>query len=146
MTFIRFILFLPVFIFTACGQGEPTVFNLETAAQKWNWQGIIWTEAELRLLDQGEKHYRVNCSACHSRDGEGDNQMGAPALRQSPLAMGQKADLIVRILKGKKGSSMPAFAPSLSDQEVAGIATYVRNAWGNSSGDTVLQAEVTRLR
>ena len=146
MIFSRFFLILPVFIITACGQGEPAVFNVETAAQKWNRQGRIWSEAELIILHEGEKHYRVNCSACHSRDGDGDNHMGAPALHGSPLAMGKKADLIVRILEGKKGSTMPAFASSLSDQEVAGIATYVRNAWGNSSGDIVLQSEVSRLR
>jgi mono/diheme cytochrome c family protein len=30
-------------------------------------------------------------------------------------------------------SSMPAFGWRLSDQEVAAIATYVRNNWGNSA-------------
>jgi len=90
--------------------------------------------------------YRVNCSACHARDGDGDIQMGAPALHGSPLAVGPKSDLLVRILQGKKGSSMPAFAASLSDGELADIASYVRNAWGNRAGDIVLEVGVARLR
>ena len=28
--------------------------------------------------------------------------------------------------------SMPAYADKLSDQEIADVATYIRNSWGNS--------------
>ena len=73
MLFSRYFLTLSVFVITACGQGEPTVFNVETAAEKWNRQGRIWTEAELIILHEGEKHYRVNCSACHSGPNFSDN-------------------------------------------------------------------------
>jgi len=146
MTFYRLSLLLPALILAACGQGEPEGFNVEAAAQKWNRPGKIWTEAELKILQQGEILYRENCSACHARDGEGNNQIGAPALHGSPLALGQKSDLILQVLMGKKGSSMPAFSASLSDEELAVIASYVRNAWGNQAADIVTAKDVKILR
>jgi len=146
MLFSRLSLLLPALILAACGQGESGIFNAEAAAQKWNRPEKIWTEAELKTLDEGEKRYHENCSACHARDGKGNNQIGAPALHSSPLALGQKSDLILQVLMGKKGSSMPAFSASLSDEELAEIASYVRNAWGNQAADIVTAKDVKILR
>ena len=41
---------------------------------------------------------------------------------------------------------MPAFTDTLSDQQVAEIVTYVRNAWGNDVLDIVMREEVKQLR
>jgi mono/diheme cytochrome c family protein len=41
--------------------------------------------------------------------------------------------------------TMPSMAWKLSDQEVADVATYVRNAWGNQAV-SVKAADVQRLR
>ena len=92
MVFYRLSLLLAVCTLAGCGHGESEGFNAEAAAQKWNRPEKIWTEAELKTLDEGEKRYRENCSACHARDGKGDNQIGAPALHGSPLTLGKKSD------------------------------------------------------
>ena len=42
-------------------------------------------------------------------------------------------------------SSMPSYDWKLSDKEVAAVATYVRNAWGNAA-PTVTADEVKSLR
>ena len=133
-------------VLLACGQQESDTFNLELSKQKWNRPGVTWTEAELQLLEKGEKLYRTNCSVCHARDGTGDLQLGAPSLYKSPTVNGPKSDLIMRILQGKRGTAMPAFAAALSDQQVAAIATYIQNAWGIYTPDIVTAAEVERLR
>ena len=41
--------------------------------------------------------------------------------------------------------SMPSFAWKLSDQEIADVATYVRNSWGNQAA-AVLAPQVGALR
>jgi mono/diheme cytochrome c family protein len=41
--------------------------------------------------------------------------------------------------------SMPAYAAKLSDQEIADVATYIRNAWGNAA-PAVTADEVTKAR
>jgi len=140
------LLLLVVSIFPGCGQQESDHFDLEVAKQKWGSSGVLWTEADLQLLESGESLYRSNCSVCHARDGKGDMQLGAPALDGSPFANGQKSQLIQRILLGKKGSAMPAFADALSDKQIAAIASYLRNIWGNQSGDSVSAEEVILQR
>ena len=133
-------------VLTGCGQQESDHFNLEEAKLKWGNAGTVWTEADLQLLESGESLYRSNCSVCHARDGKGDIQLGAPDLDDSPFANGKKSQLVQRILLGKKGTAMPAFADALSDQQVAAIASYLRNAFNNQSGDSVSAEEVRRQR
>ena len=133
-------------VLLACGQRESESFDFEVAKRKWGTDGVAWTEAELQLLESGESLYRSNCSVCHARDGRGDIQLGGPALAGSPFATGPKSQLIQRILLGKKGSAMPAFADSLSDKEIAAVASYLRNAWRNQSADSVSANEVSLLR
>jgi len=41
--------------------------------------------------------------------------------------------------------AMPAFGWNLSDQEIADVLTYVRNAWGNAA-QPVQAADVAKLR
>jgi mono/diheme cytochrome c family protein len=41
--------------------------------------------------------------------------------------------------------AMPAFAWKLSDEQIADVATYVRNAWGNRGGP-IAASDVADLR
>jgi cytochrome c oxidase subunit 2 len=41
---------------------------------------------------------------------------------------------------------MAAFGPQLSDEELAAIITYQRNAWGNGTGDLVSPADIAAAR
>jgi len=88
-----------------------------------------WELAE--LVDRGGKVYAANCVACHQANGQGVK--GAfPALDGSPIVKGEKADHINIILNGK--NAMPAWK-ALSDVELAAVATYERNTWGNKAGE-----------
>jgi mono/diheme cytochrome c family protein len=80
------------------------------------------------------------CTACHLAGGKG--QPGIfPPLRGSGVAQQHDPTGVVRlILAGTRTAptrsrpsfqSMPSFAWKLSDQEVADVATYIRNSWGN---------------
>ena len=94
-----------------------------------------WTVAELN--ERGAKVYASNCAACHQASGKG--VAGAfPALEGSKLVMGKQDDQIAILLNGKSGTAMASFK-QLSDVELAAVATYVRNAWGNKPEDDVVQ-------
>jgi cytochrome c oxidase subunit 2 len=103
-----------------------------------------WTLDELKT--RGEKVFAANCAACHQANGQGVPN-AFPSLVGSKVVLGPADDQIALLLHGRKGvfmpnSAMPAQA-NLSDVELAAVATYTRNAWGNAAQDNVVQpAEV----
>jgi cytochrome c oxidase subunit 2 len=87
-----------------------------------------WTAAE--LIARGEKVYQANCQACHQANGLGV-QGAFPALVGSKV-VASTGDQITMLLNGK--NAMPSWK-SLSDVELAAVATYTKNAWGNKAGE-----------
>lgn len=94
------------------------------------------------LMKAGEAIFADSCSACHQADGKGVPRMFPPLVGNANVQSADPTSIIRVILEGAQTvptdarptpSSMPAFGWRLSDQEVAAIATYVRNNWGNSA-------------
>lgn len=95
--------------------------------------------AQSELMTQGEELYEQHCAVCHQPQGEG--VAGSfPAL--SGNANLEDLSLIVTNIHQGKGN-MPAF-PDLTAEEIAALATYVRNSWGNTFGEVTVE-EVTPL-
>lgn len=105
--------------------------------------GKKWTLDELKKA--GESIYSANCAACHQADGKGNPAMKAKALDGSPLVIGAKSAQIATLLKGRPNTLMAGF-DRLSDVELAAVATYSRNSWGNKVGDMVLPADIKAAR
>lgn len=79
----------------------------------------------------GQALFAQKCAACHQITGKGIK--GAfPALAGDPFVQGDPT-LVARTVLGGRGG-MPSFAALLSEQEIADIISYVRQAWGNSAG------------
>jgi mono/diheme cytochrome c family protein len=80
------------------------------------------------------------CTACHLGGGKGQSGM-FPPLRGSAVAQQRDPTGLIHLILGggrtaptpsrPSFQSMPSFAWKLSDQQVADVATYVRNSWGN---------------
>lgn len=90
----------------------------------------------------GEKVYRETCSACHELDGEGSPGIFPPLPRNSNLQASNPASIIRIVLDGAVSVStvqfpnpatMPAYAAKMSNEEIAAVITYMRNAWGNAA-------------
>ncbi|HET8728214.1 MAG TPA: cytochrome c oxidase subunit II, partial [Alphaproteobacteria bacterium] len=93
------------------------------------------------LMQKGEKVYKANCAACHQADGSG-LPPNFPSLHGSKVANGPAEAHVEQILKGK--NLMPPF-PQLSDEDVAAVATFERQSWGNK-GSVVQPSQVAALR
>jgi cytochrome c oxidase subunit 2 len=93
-----------------------------------------WTMAELMPI--GEQVFLDNCATCHEPNGMGQGTT-YPALVGSDIATGPLEAHIDRVMNGKVDTEMQAWAPQLSDRELAAVITYERNAWGNSTADVV---------
>jgi mono/diheme cytochrome c family protein len=92
----------------------------------------------------GEAVYLANCAACHQSTGTGIP--GAfPPLVKSPYVVGDNVERMASImLYGLQGpinvlgtqynNIMLPLGGTLTDEQLAAVATYVRSAWGNSAG------------
>lgn len=98
------------------------------------------------LMTEGKEQYGKYCSVCHQLDGKGMPPL-FPALKGSSVAVGHSvARHINLVLTGVPGTAMQAFADQLTDEELAAIVTYERNAWENDTGDVVQPADVAAVR
>ena len=99
---------------------------------------------EASLRERGQALFNDHCASCHGSSGEG--APGAyPALAGNrAVLMGSPANLLRIMQRGgfapatagnPRPYGMPPFAGVLDDNDMAAIASYVRNAWGNRAPD-----------
>ena len=113
---------------------------------------------EEKRLQQGNDIFGAVCFTCHGPDGIGTAMEGAPAgtmmappLAGSPRVQGHRDYVIKVLLKGLGGpidgkTYRDVMVPmGGTDEWVAGIASYVRNSFGNNGG-MVTPADVARVR
>jgi cytochrome c551 len=96
---------------------------------------------------QGRLLYKQHCANCHKNDGTGLGNL-IPPLANSDYLLQNPQQVLCLIRWGMNGSitvngkeynqPMPA-NPQLKDIEIAEIATYIRNAWGNRGGFVSVQ-------
>lgn len=104
------------------------------------------TMTRSQLMTLGKQKYEQLCLACHKADGTGLPPM-YPALKGSSIAVGRPVNRhIDLILNGVPGSAMQPYKDQLTDEEIAAITTYERNAWGNNTNDEIQPAAVAALR
>jgi len=86
------------------------------------------------LGQQGEKVYAARCADCHRQNGQGLPNV-FPALANNSFVTGDPHGVIQILLEGRRGSMgrMPAWKAILTDQEIAAVVTYIRQAWGNQA-------------
>ena len=98
------------------------------------------------VVQHGQAIYADRCAACHGPHGEGG--AGANGVAYVPLAgnrlvqLASSANLVHVIINGgfapttagnPRPYGMPPFGQSLKDDEIAAVASYVRQAWGNAA-------------
>lgn len=99
------------------------------------------TLSKEELMTLGEQVYMSSCAACHQPTGLGLPGV-FPALKASPIALGDVNKHIDMVLHGTPGTAMQAYAKQLTLKQLAAIVTYERNAWGNDTGDLVQPSQI----
>lgn len=101
------------------------------------------------VLPDGQKLYMNNCAACHQADGGG--LPGAfPPLAGSTIVNDENPETLIRIIMEGYDARpeygvMAGFQETLSDEEIAAIATHERSNWGNAA-DAVTVEKVKEIR
>ena len=95
-------------------------------------------------LEQGEGIYNNTCITCHQPNGTG-LPPAFPALAGSAVANGDVEANIRLLINGVPGTAMAAYGRQLNPVELSAIITYIRNSFGNSTGDLVQPADVNAI-
>lgn len=136
----------------ACGGGEE-----KPATEAANTDAAAGSTAapttQVAGID-GKTEYENTCATCHQADGQG--MPGAfPPLAGSPLPSRANPDRQIAVIlkgltgpvtiKGQEYNSVMAPWESLSDEQIAAIATYERSSWGNNTS-AVTPEQVATIR
>ena len=104
-------------------------------------------------MEEGQALYESHCLVCHQANGGGVPGLNPP-LKNTEYVMGSKSRLLRILINGSneglkvKGqtysNAMPGFS-MLSDQELALLATFIRNSFGNRA-PAITATEVATVR
>ncbi|MFI4926221.1 MAG: c-type cytochrome [Burkholderiales bacterium] len=126
----------PAYAWGAVGDDLPAV------------RGVAWPADRAQL--SGPQLYDAHCATCHQASAQGTFDARMPPLFHNAALGRVSADnLVLVILDGLHRQSdvfMPGFRATLSDQQLATLATYLRTRWGNSDGAAVSAQSVADLR
>jgi mono/diheme cytochrome c family protein len=109
---------------------------------------------DLGAMRRGAAIYSDACASCHLEDGVGQPRYFPPLGHNAMLQQADPTGLEHLILAGGRVGtspsrpsplSMPSFAWKLTDREIADVATYLRNSWGNQAASVSL-ADVRAVR
>ncbi len=156
------------YLFTQSDIGEEDLKeNYDQLNALFTWPGKVappqsiednLVELDKALMATGRQKYVNLCANCHGTKGEGMSRF-APPLKKSEWVIGEKEKLAMILLHGMEGPivvngkdygipdilpSMPSFS-TLQNEDIAAIATYIRNSWGNS-GDMIKPNIIGRIR
>jgi mono/diheme cytochrome c family protein len=109
---------------------------------------------DAKTMAIGQAIYVDQCSACHATDGKAAPTYFPPLPGAAVTQSTDPTTVIHFILTGAQTVAtdaaptpltMPSYAWKLNDAQIAAVATYVRNSWGNAA-PAVTAGDVAKLR
>ncbi|HEX2940785.1 MAG TPA: cytochrome c [Rhodopila sp.] len=99
---------------------------------------------------EGREIYLNYCASCHQLDGKG-LPGSVPSLAGNGAVMAKGPEDVIRVVLGgieAQGdlAPMPAIGAGMTDQQVADVVNYVRQAWENKAPPTAGAQYVAKLR
>jgi mono/diheme cytochrome c family protein len=103
---------------------------------------------------RGAALYADQCAGCHMQNGEGQPGVFPPLKGNAVVQSRDPETMVHMILTGVQvaateqkptGLKMPAFGWKLSDQDIADLTTFLRQAWGNRAAQ-VSAADISAIR
>ena len=127
---------------TACANEDNTAPASDPAVAVHAAEAATMTLDE--RIENGERVYSAHCAACHQANGQGLAGAFPPLAASDYIAEDGASVVVDTVLNGLSGkisvngheynAVMPALA-YLSDSDLADVATYVVNSWGNAGGE-----------
>ena len=99
--------------------------------------------ANAESLRHGAKLYTAHCASCHGEQGEGLPDRIPPLKGNRAVTLAAPNNVIKAIVHGgfapttagnPRPYGMPPFGQALRDEEIAALATHIRQSWGHRAG------------
>ena len=106
------------------------------------------------LMDLGQRVYQQHCADCHGAQGQGATGAYPPLAGNRAVVMASPVNTVQAIVSGgfapataghPQPYGMPPFRTLLSPAEIAAVASFVRQSWGNRAG-AVSSLDVQRVQ
>jgi nitrite reductase (NO-forming) len=104
-------------------------------------------------MARGQKVYNEYCKTCHQANGQGLGTVYPPLAKSDYLTKTPMPQIIKEVVNGKAGKMkvngkeyngvMAPLPKKYTDEDIAGVITYVYNSWGNT-GPVVTVADVKK--
>ncbi|HEA21979.1 hypothetical protein LCGC14_0450470 [marine sediment metagenome] len=150
----------PLFIFligSINGCGENKKENAADTKPPSGQEGEVPSPVESadvpEYMAEGQKIYAQYCLSCHQVNGTGVSRLNPP-LKDTDYVLGDKNRLLGILVNGSNvgldirgetySNAMPSFK-QLDDNELANVASYIRNSFGNSAAPITV-GEVSTFR
>lgn len=126
------------------GDQPPLALPVQTSAPS----------ADMAPLAAGRSVYLAVCAGCHGAEGAGKPHVAVAMRDNSTVRARDPHNLLVSVLDGidaqdfpglERMQDMPGFAGTLSNQDIAQLANYLRAQWGGQPAD-VSADQVRKLR
>ncbi len=114
---------------------------------------VGFAQDKAALMAKGQKVYNEYCKTCHQANGQGLGTVYPPLAKSDYLKNTPMATIIKEVVNGKSGKVkvngkeyngvMAPLPKKYTDEDIAGVITYVYNSWGNS-GPVVKPADVKK--
>lgn len=87
-------------------------------------------EHDQAAAERGVAIFEENCAACHGEGGDGNPELGAPALNNAIWLFGGDKEAIVESITNSRRGVMPAWGHRLDDATLKQLAIYVHSLGG----------------
>ena len=126
------------------GQGVNDVWYLVSPAGEAIGADVAdaGDDAFAELMELGGRVYAQQCAVCHGAEGS-QSLTSHAAILDGFRRLNDTNRMLRAIVQGR--GYMPGLGGALTDEEVAAVATYVRNSWSNDHGP-VSVGEVESVR
>ena len=114
------------------------------------FEDAVGATAPADKIGRGRTLYNLHCGTCHQPTGLGAPETGA-RLANSPIVQASDPSTLLNvIIYGPelpnprppigKWKQMPSFNDKLKDDEIAALASFLRQEWGHQSGEVSIEA------
>lgn len=104
----------------------------------------VFEKTSSYTASDGKTLYAQNCAGCHMPEGQGAKGAGMyPRLAKNSNVENPSYTGFV-VMYGLRG--MPSFEPDFTDEQIAAVANYVSEAFGNKGSSKVTAEDVKAVR